>query len=221
MPYVLLPAKVPGDTITHPNWLQIRENFNVSAVAIATALGEIPVGDGATSLAMLTAGADNSTLVPDAGVGATGMRWQIQPAVSVWRNAAFNPAGIWTSIEFTGERWDTNGMWVIGTPAELEVPAGGAGIYHIGGNIEFDNTGAPGEINMGVRILLNGATVIAQCLASDDDDGPKTSYNVSRDYNLAVGNTLELQAYTNGGINVLSSAQYSPEFWATWLRPVP
>ena len=170
---------------------------------------------------MLTVGAAGTTLVPDAGE-ATGLRWQIQPSCSVYSNIAFDPGvGGWLAIDFTHERWDTNAMWAIGTPHQLVVPAGGAGIYSIGGNVEFDSGGGAGEATMGARILLNGATVIAQHFASDDNDGPNTTYLVSRDYNLAVGNTLELQAYTSANIDVLSTAQYSPEFWATWLRPVP
>ena len=221
MAFTPLPAKAPGDTITQPNWTNIRDNFAASAVAVAAVLGDLFAGTGVQQLARLAAGAAGTTLIPDAGE-ATGLLWHIQPAVRVYSNANYDPGiGAWESVDFTHERWDTDGMWAIGTPERLVVPADGDGIMHIGGNVEFDNGGGVGESTMGVRILLNGGVVIAQTFASDDNDGPDTSYNISTDYDVDAADFLELQVYTSGNVDVLSTGNYSPEFWATWLRPPP
>ena len=224
MAYNPTPAINAGDLGTSA-WAQIvKGNFDSSALAVVQLKGDLAVATGVTSLARLPVGADGTTLIPDStgAGGATGMRYQMQPAVSVYSNANFDcGAGVWTSIIFTGERWDSDGMWAIGTPHQLIVPVGGAGLYHIGGNVEFDSGGGAGEETMGIYIWLNGATIIAQSYAQDDDDGPPTTYHVSRDYRLQDNDTLELRARNNNGDDVLSTAQYSPEFWATWIRTYP
>ncbi len=220
MAYIPTPPINPGDLGTSAWATIVQGNFDASAVAAVAALGDLTGGTGANALARLAVGAAGSTLVPDAGE-ATGLRWQIQPAVSVYSNANFDcGADVWTSIDFTHERWDSNAMWAVGTPHQLIVPAGGAGIYHIGGNVEFASGGGAGEVTMGIYIWLNGATIIAQNYAQDDNDGPATTYHVSRDYQLAVGDTLELRARNADGDDVRSVGNYSPEFWATWLRVV-
>ena len=221
MAYTTLPNKVVGDTITQPNWVNIQEDFAASAPAIATAKGELPVGTGVLAVAMLTVGADGTTLIPDAAE-VTGMRYQIQPAVRVYSNINFDPAtGAWVSVDFTHERWDTDAMWVIGTPERLTVPAGGDGIMHFGGNVEFDSGGGVGQKQLGLRILMGGATVIAHRMAYENVAGLDVSINISCDYDVTAADFFELQVWTEVNVDVLAAGNYSPEFWATWLRPAP
>ena len=70
---------------------------------------------------------------------------------------------------------------------------------------------------MGIRILLNGATVIAQYYAGDDND-VDTDRSITTLYSLSATDYVELQVYTTGNVNVLASGNYSPEFWAIWQR---
>jgi len=221
MAYTPLPAKAAGDTITQPNWTNIKDNFDASGIAITAALGDIPAGTGVNALAVLTVGAAGTMLVPDAGE-ATGLRWQIQPAARVYSNIAFDPGvDAWTSIDFTHERWDSDGMWAIGTPSRLTVPVGGDGIMHFGGNVEFDSGGGVGQKQLGLRILMGGATVIAHRMAYENVSGLDVSINISCDYEVTAANFFELQVWTSVNVDVLAAGNYSPEFWATWLRPAP
>jgi hypothetical protein len=209
---------VSGTIITEGWGDQVRANFLAGVPAIFSVKGDLAVATAPLTAARLAVGADDSTLLADSST-ATGLAWQLQPAARVYSNAAIDPAvGSWHTVNFTHERFDTDGLWAIGSPSRLVIPAGGAGLYIVGGNVEFDTGAGAGEITVGARILLDGTTVIAQYLAMDDNDGPATDRNISALYSLAAGNFLELQVYTSGDINVLSVGNFSPEFWAIWQR---
>ena len=217
MAYIDLGAVAGGNVITSAWGNQVRANFEAGAVAAMAALGDMFIGTGADAGARLAAGADDSILVYDSGE-ATGMATQIVPAVRVYSNVAFDPTPTaWDSIDFTTERFDTDGMWALGSPSRLTVPAGGDGLYLIGGNFELGNVGGAGIHHAGIRILLDGATVMAQ--ATDDlYRSENNALSVSCLYSLVAGNFVELQVYTTNDVNVLASSNYSPEFWAIWQR---
>jgi hypothetical protein len=208
---------VSGTIITEGWGDQVRANFLAGVPAIFSVKGDLAVATAPLTAARLAVGADDSTLLADSGT-ATGLAWQLQPAARVYSNADFNPTPTaWDSIDFTHERFDTDGLWAIGSPSRLVIPAGGAGLYLIGGNIEFGNVGLPGGNPAGVRILLDGTTVIAQH-TDDIDRMANHAMTASCLYSLVAGNFVELQAYTRDDVNVIAAGNYSPEFWAIWQR---
>lgn len=218
MAYVDTGDVVSGTIITEGWGDQVRANFQAGVPAIFTTKGDLAVATAAETAARLGVGADDATLVADS-FAATGLAWQIQPAARVYRNVAFDPTPTaWDTIDFTHERFDTDGMWVIGTPSRLTVPAGGDGLYLIGGQVSLGSLGLPGGNSAGARILLDGTTVIAQIRDDPDRLSDREVPLPPTLYALTVGQFVELQVYTTSDVNVLSSGNYSPEFWAIWQR---
>jgi hypothetical protein len=163
-------------------------------------------------------GADGTYLVADSGAG-TGLAWQIQPAARVYNSAAFDPTPTaWDSIEFDSERYDTDAMHsVLANTERLTCPADGDGIYHIGGAFSLGNLGLAGANRAGIRILLNGVTIIVQS-TRDASRANNEEFAISCDYALTATDFVELQVYTTSDVNVLAGGNYSPEFWCHFVR---
>jgi len=217
MAYAALPAKIATDTLDLADYNKIKGNFEASAIDIVTAKGQLPVATGANALTPLTVGANDTTLVADSAAGA-GVAWQIQPACRAYNNAAIDPAtSSWVTLTFNSERFDTDTCHDTGSnTSRLTVPANGDGLYLIGGTVQlgaFNDTGGL----LGVRIILNGATVIA---GDTDVRGGNQVYafSISTLYSLSATDYVELQVYTTDDVNVELQANYSPEFWFQWVR---
>lgn len=208
-----------GAVISETYLDQIRANFQAGVPDIFTTKGDIAVATAADTAARLAVGADDATLVPDAST-ATGLAWQIQPAARVYNDAAIDPApGNWVTLTFNTERSDTDGMHsTVTNTSRLTVPTGGAGLYLIGGSVEFDYTPlVDPRILAGLQILLNGTTVIART-AFSGYTSIDSALVVTTAYPLIVGDYIELQVIINEDVNVKAASNYSPEFWAIWQR---
>jgi hypothetical protein len=138
--------------------------------------------------------------------------------LGVFRGArAFNSANIsipnatFTALTFDSEDYDSGSAYHHPTvnTGRLTVPFGMGGIYIIIGQIAF--TGGAGV--RGVQIRLNGTTIIASNFVNPVT-GASTDLMVTTEYNLAVGDYVELLVYQDSGaaINVLRGANYSPIF---------
>ena len=208
-----------GAVISEAYLDQIRANFQAGVPDIFTTKGDIAVATAADTAARLPVGADDATLVPDAST-ATGLAWQIQPAARVYNDAAIDPApGGWVTLTFNTERFDTDAMHSTSTnTGRLTVPTGGDGLYLIGGNLELDSGGGAGGSDKGIRILLNGTTPIAVNFNEMLSTGVDTVIAISTVYALTAKDYVELQVYTEGDVNVLADGNFSPEFYAIWLR---
>lgn len=220
MAYSALPAKVATDTLTLTNYDAIKDNFAAGTPALMTTKGDLVAATASQAAARLAVGADDATLVPDTSQ-ATGLAWQIQPAVRAYNSANLAlSAGVWTALTLNSERFDTDGMHSTSSnTSRLTVPAGGAGLYLIGASVKFDTSTLSTGNYIGLYILLNGTTVIAEHV----DDGtfggaPDTSTTISALYSLAVSDYVEVFAYCSQALNVLASSAFSPEFWAIWQR---
>jgi hypothetical protein len=213
---------VSGTIITEGWGDQVRANFLAGVPAIFSVKGDLAIATAPLTAARLAVGADDSTLLADSGT-ATGLAWQIQPAVRVYSNVAFDPMpDAWDSIDFTHERFDTDGLWTVVAASRITIPAGGDGLYLIGANIALDLDGeVDGRVMIGLRLLLNNATVIAQHRVIEMQNEGGTAAGeiaVSTAYALAATDYVEAQVYTNYDVDVLASGNYSPEFWAIWQR---
>jgi hypothetical protein len=220
MAYSALPAKAAGDTITLTNYDAIKGNFEAGVPDIFTTKGDIAAATGADAAARLAVGADDATLVADSST-ATGLAWQIMPAARVYNNAAIDPAPDgWVTLTFNSERYDTDAAHSTSSnTGRLTVPTGGGGLYHIGAGADFDTSGLGGTSTyVGLRILLNGTTVIAQTVVNGAPNGIDLALVVSCDYALSATNYVEAQVYTSEDINILATGNMSPEFWFHWFR---
>jgi hypothetical protein len=119
-----------------------------------------------------------------------------------------------TAITFNSERFDTDAMHDVVTNTD-RITINTAGLYVISGNVTFD-TSATGIREL--TIELNGTTAIARLSVGNRSD----NYNIASvtcAYKLAATDFVKLVVYqTSGGaLNVLSQANFSPEFSAVWV----
>lgn len=117
-----------------------------------------------------------------------------------------------TALTFDSERANTNGMHSVSVnTGRLTVVT--AGNYTITGNVSFAANATGIRV---VTIRANGTTDLAKIVAQAVTTGDVTVLPVSKTVSLGVGEYVELTVFqTSGGnLNVLASANYSPEFTA-------
>ena len=216
-------SKSDGDTLDLADWNTLRNNWLASATKAVNAKGDLLGGTGADALARLAVGANDSTLVAASGES-TGLAWQIQPACRVYRGSNLDPAtSSWVEMNFGEERFDTDSMHDTASNSDrIVVPANGGGIYLIGANVTFDTDGlGAGEHRAGLRIRLNGTTVIAKSelvLTRETGDNPNQSLHITTLYSLSATDYVTAQVYTEADVDVLATGNHTPEFWAVWQR---
>jgi hypothetical protein len=113
------------------------------------------------------------------------------------------------AISFDAERYDNGGLWVIGSPTRLTIPADGGGVYAIGGNIDW----APASGYAILQIKLNNTDVIASVYFTP---GGGQHLQIHTVYELVATDYLEftVQQVSGVAVNLGSTAKYSPDFWA-------
>src|SRR5262245_54039385 len=121
-----------------------------------------------------------------------------------------NP-GEWTSLTFNSERWDTANLHETATNSgRLKAPA--AGKYYIFANITWESPIASGL--WGLRLQLNGQTVIADKGVTNTETPCRMSMAVGTLYALVAGDYVEVQVFQNSGNPLLirSIPATLPEF---------
>ena len=121
-----------------------------------------------------------------------------------------NP-GEWTSLTFNSERWDTANLHETATNSgRLKAPV--AGKYYIFANITWESPIAIGL--WGLRLQLNGKTVIAEQSLPNTAAPFRISMSVGTLYALSAGDYVEAQVFQNSGNALLirSIPATSPEF---------
>jgi hypothetical protein len=119
--------------------------------------------------------------------------------------------GEWTSLTFNSERWDTANLHETATNSgRLKAPA--AGKYYIFANITWETPIGTGL--WGLRLQLNGKTVIAEQTLPNTAAQFRISMSVGTLYALAAGDYVEAQVFQNNGNPLLirSISATSPEF---------
>lgn len=121
-----------------------------------------------------------------------------------------NP-GEWTSLTFNSERWDTANLHETTTNSG-RLKASVAGKYYIFANITWESPIGTGL--WGLRLQLNGKTVIAEQSLPNTAAPFRISMSVGTLYALAAGDYVEAQVFQNSGNPLLipSIAATSPEF---------
>ena len=220
MAYTTLPTKSTNDLFTLGDYNAVKNNFEAGVPDIFSAKGDLAVGVEPNAAARLAVGSNNSILITDS-YETTGLAWQITPGVRAYNSSNGDPAkSTWVTLGYDSERVDTEGMHSTTTSIwRLVVPSGGDGLYLIGGTVTFDTSGASaGGSHKGVRIMLNNTTPIATHLVGIIHGSFDSSLSIQTLYELAAGDTVSLQVYTNTDVDVVAASNYSPEFWAVWQR---
>jgi hypothetical protein len=121
-----------------------------------------------------------------------------------------NP-GEWTSLTFNSERWDTANLHETATNSgRLKAPV--AGKYYIFANITWESPIGSGL--WGLRLQLNGKTVIAEQTLPNTAAPFSISMSVGTVFALAAGDYVEAQVFQNSGNPLLIRhiPATSPEF---------
>lgn len=165
-----------------------------------------------------------SSVIPTSRLNAykDGLDWIAadHPRCRVYNSANISHAtsGTEQAVTFNSERVDVGGCHSTSSnTSRLTVPTGGAGIFLIGGCVTF---AASGDGNRELYIRLNGTTKIwADEAPSNAGFAEQVTLPLVTFYPLAAGDYVELVAnQTSGGaLNMLALANYSPEFWFTWI----
>ena len=121
-----------------------------------------------------------------------------------------NP-GEWQSLTFNSERWDTAKLHETTTnTGQLKAPV--AGTYYIFANVSWDSPLGIGV--WGVRLRLNGKTIIAEQTQPSTQSPFPISMSLGTLYALGAGDYVEVQVFQNtgGSLMIRSIAATSPEF---------
>jgi hypothetical protein len=124
--------------------------------------------------------------------------------------------GEWTPLTFDSERWDTANLHETATNSgRLKAPV--AGKYYIFANITWETPIGSGL--WGLRLQLNGKTVIAEQTLPNTAAPFRVSISVGTLYALAAGDYVEAQVFQNSGNPLLirSIPATSPEFGMAML----
>ena len=119
--------------------------------------------------------------------------------------------GEWTSLSFNSERWDTANLHETATNSgRLKAPV--TGKYYIFANITWESPIGSGL--WGLRLQLNGKTVIAEQSLPNTAAPFRISMSVGTLYSLAAGDYVEAQVFQNSGNPLLIRhiPATSPEF---------
>jgi hypothetical protein len=119
--------------------------------------------------------------------------------------------GEWTSLTFNSERWDSANLHETATNSgRLKAPE--AGKYYIFANITWESPIGSGL--WGLRLQLNGKTVIAEQTLPNSAAPFRISMSVGTLYALAAGDYVEVQVFQNSGNPLLirTIPATSPEF---------
>src|SRR5207248_6992508 len=86
-----------------------------------------------------------------------------------------------------------------------------AGIYNVYGAVEWASNSS-GSRYLGIR--LNGSTIVAEHYIASSASVPTPTLSAGAQYNLAVGDYVELVVLQNSGgsLNIQADVNFSPEF---------
>jgi hypothetical protein len=119
--------------------------------------------------------------------------------------------GEWQTLTFDSERWDTANLHdTASNTGRLKAPV--AGKYYIFANISWETPVGSGL--WGLRLQLNGKTVIAEQTVPNTGAPFRISLSVGTVYALNAGDYVEAQVFQNGGGSTLVRHinATSPEF---------
>ena len=130
------------------------------------------------------------------------------------------PNNAFTGVDLELEDYDYGGLHVLTpSPTNRRLTAVVDGVYSITGSLNF---AASTSGDRGVRILLNGATVIARSFGvTDSTSGEQPSISCTTHYYLTAGNYVELNAFQNSGASLnLDLTATAPSLQMALISPL-
>lgn len=121
-------------------------------------------------------------------------------------------------LTFNSERWDADAMHSTSLNTG-RLTAVRPGLHLLDAGVEFAASAGGNERQIAFR--LNGTTFIKASKVPRPTAALGSTIGVSTHYRLAAGDYVEVLAYQDSGaaLNVVASANYSPEFSMTWVSP--
>lgn len=139
------------------------------------------------------------------------------PACRVFNSAVIGlTSGTPAALTFDSERYDTDGTMHSTASLTGRITFNTAGLYLVIADVSFTSN-ATGVRAVDLRV--NGATFISSVLVPAAS-GDSTRIVNSTVWKFAAADYVEVMAYQNSGttpLNILVTANYSPEFSATWI----
>ena len=176
---------------------------------VIEAKGDLIVGTADDTVARLAVGTNGQFLTADS-TETTGLKWTTITAsdVSCWvyQNAGTSlTQSAWTTIAFAAEDFDTDTMHDNATN-NSRITINTAGKYIVGGTSSHGSNAIGG-----IRILLNGSTVLASSVGGNSGLVEYKSAAVL--YDFSATDYIQLQAYT-GGAGQSTAGDATVNFWA-------
>jgi len=173
------------------------------AASTVDAKGDLLAGSADNTLSRLAVGANDTVLTADSSTS-TGLKWATPASggssfsgCSLYGTDPGNfeiGAGASTLITWNQELFDVGGYHSTSSNTDrITIPSGKAGYYLVNAAIEWDDDNA--VATCGIRVYLNG-TEIARKFFLRSDNGGRTASDVQAVRNLAVGDYLQVYAYT-------------------------
>lgn len=137
------------------------------------------------------------------------------PRCRVFNNAAISVAhNTDTPLGFNSERYDTDNMHSTVTTI-TRITFNTAGTYSVGASVSFPSA-------TGIRSLVivrNGVTSLVGQRVRALGGGFSDIISCNTVYTFAATDYITATVYQDSGaaLNVLSAAEFSPEFWAIWV----
>ena len=163
-------------------------------------------------------GTGSSTPTDDASLEGTGVgtsAWVRNARARVYNNANISVANApspFQVLTFNSERYDNDAIHdTVTNNSRLTCKT--AGVYSIAGHVFFAGNGT-GQRGLQIRVTGTTNAVIASDMRPNTSAGIGTQVSVATQYELAVNDYVELLAYQDSGgpLNILTQANYSPEF---------
>jgi hypothetical protein len=202
-----------GDYIRKSATTKVAETTSVAASATS---GPPP---GAFAVALTTASGNTCTalLLGRTGGPNTGARGFHSTTISAASNA-------WTDLTVDSERWDNGGLHSTSSNTE-RFTAVVAGKYLMAAGVGFPAS-ADYEI-LGIRIVLNNTTVIAEHLwigdGSNVSESTTTPMHIATVYSLAATDYLEAEAFQKNAAAaaklLIASSNFATEITVQYLGP--
>lgn len=196
---------------TGATWATQSASNPISA-NIVDAKGDLIAGTADNTVARLAVGANGLVLTANSAA-ATGLAWAAATITDiscrVYQTTTTSLSTTFASIAFGAENFDTDTMHD-NTTNNSRITIKTAGKFSVGGQASTAANAA-----LGVRILLNGTTVISRVFQGNSS--ATEGANVSTIYDFAVNDYIELQAALGSGTGTTSGDGTLQNFWAVKL----
>lgn len=206
-----------GPTVNDFNYTQ---RFALSTNRPPTPLGGEMIRESDTGLVQMWDGSAWRTIGATPTTSPYGAHFQANPpACRVFHNAnqSINDNTV-TTVTFNSERWDTDSMHSTSVNPE-RITFNTAGLYIVTFHAAYASAADYDRTTYAIR--LNGTTVLAETITTDQDATFNPSASVSTVYKFAASDYVEARTYqdntANAARNLIVAGNQSPEFSATWI----